>query len=154
MLLLFLPSNRRLCGAVQVRMAACRWIKDRGGRVVLDLQTYLAKPDDDSSQKDLASRFNKWWKATKHTAAVVLEVQPRDQRVATFKSLVFSPDDIIALTNKSKTLYVLYRWVYSDSSDRWANDVCAGYQNVYQDGFTLMHPCRPEYNRQRYHFPK
>jgi hypothetical protein len=126
---------------------------EKATNVVLDLQTYLAKPDDDSSQKDLASRFNRWWKVTKHTAAVVPEVQPKDQRLATFKSVVFSPDDITALMNKSNTLYVLYRWVYSDSSGRWANDVCAGYQNVYQD-FNVMHPCRPEYNRQRYHFPK
>ncbi len=121
--------------------------------VLLDLQTYVAKPDDESTQDVILSAFNKWWSTSKHVAPAVDEVQPREQRFATFKSQVFSADDIKAVMDKSRTLYVLLRWTYSDSGGRWASDTCFGYQYVYQD-FNVLHPCRSAYNRQRYPAPK
>ncbi len=121
-------------------------------RVTLDLQTYIDKPDDKPTQKKLVAIFNEWWSTTKHPPEVE-EVQPRDQRLGTYKSLVFSPDDIRSLIDKSKTVYVLVRWTYFDSTGHWGTDTCFSYQSIYDD-FQVWHPCSPAYNRQRYPIPK
>ncbi len=57
-----------------------------------------------------------------------------------FDSDPLTNDDVAALANATKTLYVVLRLSWVDETGRWASDLCAGYQDKL---FTseVTHPC-------------
>ena len=121
---------------------AQKW--ERAGRM------YIGKPDDVEEQRRFGVDFDKWWNANHKRLCqdslpgCPAEIKPEEPNVFTFESDILAADDVVSVLSREKmrkTLYILVRFVWSDGTGTWANDVCLGYQDP-PPNFVLLHPCR------------
>jgi hypothetical protein len=85
--------------------------------------------------------FNKRWQSESrkpgaHFGSVTIGAKP-------FFSIASDPltaNDVEALTNQTKTIYVMFRVSWRDQTGRWATDYCGAYQDKV---FTspVLHAC-------------
>jgi hypothetical protein len=109
-------------------------------------KTYVANPLDREAQKELATRFNRDWKARDQKPLATFS--PGTNGISDFTTDPLSGDDVAALLSQRKTIYYLLRFSYSDKHGQWFSDYCFGIQNPGQY-FGVSYPCSV-HNRIRY----
>lgn len=117
---------------------------------VMDATGFVGKLDDASDQQAIAKKFEDWWRTTEHLS--FLTTQPQEPALGTYIMPGFSDKEMDAVKNKQATIYLLLRWVYSDSTGRWVRDDCMAFQNPLHD-FQITHPCHA-HNNHHYPMPK
>jgi hypothetical protein len=105
---------------------------------------YIGKPDDKSSEIELAKQFEKDWVTAYREPHTPSALEPNTPRYFT-EYRTFSDDEIDGPQSLSKgyTIYVFRRIAYTDSTGRWFTDDCADFQRDQGGGIYVhvTHPC-------------
>lgn len=106
----------------------------------IDGTTFVGRIDDKADQEAMGKQFDSWWNT--HTHQPLHDIQPMEPNLSTLHSQRFSEEEVARLNaDKTLTIYVLVRWVYSDRTGRWIRDDCFGYQDPRTNLF-VTHPAR------------
>lgn len=120
---------------------------DPGTDLLHGSQAYIGKPDDLEVQTRLAHQFNEWWRNERAKQPNVIEgVRKRTAMTNvpsffSFSSDALTPADVLALSNRTMTIYIFVRFVWSDKTGRWVSDECTSYQDPMHDS-VVFYPCR------------
>jgi hypothetical protein len=111
---------------------------------------FVGAPDNKTVQKNIGDQFDDNWRrgTVGHVPAFGGNSIRGGESPFFMVSGELNADHAAALQAKTATLYVLSRWVWTDSTGTWASDSCQGYEDM---KLTVLHKC-DVHDRQRYPF--
>lgn len=98
----------------------------------------VAKLDDLNEQVDLVRQLDDKW--NKRTPDISKRSFVGGSRLFGTFSATLSRPDVNAVVARTKTIYFLYRFAFSDHIGRWYTDYCMGIQDFQTNG-DVYHPC-------------
>jgi hypothetical protein len=123
-----------------------------GKNLTMLARMYIGKLDDKDAQKTFAKEFENDWRraVSSHRVTKDKGLLPSGTRFFSFLSEPLSDDEVASILAKTKTIYVLSRFVWSDPNGRLASDSCMAFQDPMHD-MIVGHGC-VVFNRERYKF--
>ncbi len=115
-----------------------------------EAKLYVGRPNSLEDQEKMGKDFDAWWEKTPHREG--LPVEPRVPGMFLFQIDAMSEPEISGIQNHTLTVYLLARFVYSDSTGTWASDSCIWFDDAARD-LELSYPCKTHRNP-RYAFKR
>jgi hypothetical protein len=117
---------------------------EAAGILGLIMRFYIGSPDSEDEQRLIAASFAK---ESSNPPKKIGSTVPPFATGYWSDTRTFTPDEVAQL-GKGKTIYILRRIVYRDSTGTWLSDDCKHYQMTpdghgsYQLWINVLHPCK------------